>query len=167
MNWECSDHDLIKVLSRHLPTKMWKSANRNISQGIWCPNRNSKQIPPHIQVCVIMAIPNYLVQNGVWSDISGPYGNMKCRFPLCPSNYGRQKITMVITAYENFQLLAAKVRDFKVIGTDCQQSNGNYTTDLSGQATYSKFNYFNVWQWQALKTRRHITNADDITKYVQ
>jgi hypothetical protein len=63
-----------------------------------------------------MAIPNSLVQNAIGSDISGPYGNKKCRFPLIIhhlriSNYGRQKITMIKTKYENSQLVAAEVED--------------------------------------------------------
>lgn len=102
---------------------------------------------PHMQVCIIIAIPNNLAQNSLGSDISGPYRNKKCRFPLiihhlCVSNYGRQKITMVITKYENSQLVTVEVGDFTFIrvDTDCQQSIGNYTPELSRQAIYSKFN---------------------------
>jgi len=98
-----------------------------------------------MQVCIIIAIPNSLVQNALGSDISGPYRNKKCRFPLIIhhlriSNYGRQKITMVNKKCENSQLVAAEVGDSTFIDTDCQQSNGNYTPELSRQAIYSKFN---------------------------
>jgi hypothetical protein len=44
----------------------------------------------------------------------------------------------VITKYENSQLVVTEVGDFTFIDTDCQQSNGNYTPELSKQAIYSK-----------------------------
>jgi len=102
-----------------------------------------------MQLCIIIAIPNNLVQNSLGSDISGPYRNKKCRFPLiihhlCVSNCGRKKITMVITKYENSQLVAVEVGAFTFIDRDCQQSKGNNTPELSRQAIYSKFNYLNA-----------------------
>jgi len=80
-----------------------------------------------MQVCIITAIPKNLVQNALGSDIREPYGNNKCRFPLiihhlCLCNYGRQKITMVITNYENSQLVAAEVGDFTFTDTDCTEN---------------------------------------------
>jgi hypothetical protein len=94
-----------------------------------------------MQVCIIIAIQNSLVQNALGSDISGPYRNKKCRFPLiiqhlCISSYGRQKITMVKTKDENSQLVSAEMGDFTFIDTDCQLSNGNYTPELSRQVHY-------------------------------
>ena len=91
-----------------------------------------------MQVCIIIVIPNNFVQNSLGFDISGSYRNKKDRFPLiihhlCIFNYGRKKITMVITKYENSQLVAVEVGDFTFIDTDCQQSNGNYTPELSRQ----------------------------------
>jgi hypothetical protein len=98
-----------------------------------------------MQVCIIIVIPNSLVQNALGSDISGPYRSKNCRFPLiiqdlCISNYGREKITMVETKYENPQLVAAEVGDFTFVDTDCQLPNGNCTPELSRQAIYSKIN---------------------------
>jgi hypothetical protein len=98
-----------------------------------------------MEVCIIIAVSNSLVQNALGSDISGPYGNNKCRFPLiihhlCVSIYGRQKLQWSKTKYENSQLVPAEVENFTFIDTDCQQSNGNYTPQLSRQAIYSKFN---------------------------
>jgi len=100
-------------------------------------------------------------------DLGGPYRNRKCRFPLiihhlCISNYGRQKVTIVITKYENSQLVAAEVGDLTFIDTDWQQSNGNYTPELSQQI---EFNSLNARQWQALKTRQRITNPENTAKY--
>jgi hypothetical protein len=98
-----------------------------------------------MQICIIIAIPNNLVQNALGADISRPCRNKKCRFPLiihhlCVSNYGRQKITIIITKYENSQLVGAEMEDFIFIDKDYQQSNGNYTPELSRQAICSKFN---------------------------
>jgi len=47
---------------------------------------------------------------------------------------------MVITKYENSQLVAVEAGDFTFIDRDCQESNRNYTPELSRQAIYSKFN---------------------------
>jgi hypothetical protein len=108
------------------------------------------------------------VQNALGSDIRGQYRNKKCRFPLtihhlCFTNYGRQKITIVITKYENAQLMATEVGDFPFIDTACQQSKGNYTPELSKQAIYNKS--IQLFKCMAMESTENKTAHNKSRKY--